>query len=326
MNRICLSLLVVCVLHTQVSAQAASDDRYKTLVEEAVMEFAEGRYAEARALFRQAHDIKPNARTLRGLGMTAFELRNYTVALRMLQDALASRVNPLTPKQQEHAQGLIGRSQVFVGTFKITMPEGARIQVDGLDAELSADQSLMLDTGKHTVVAVLASGTRQERQVDVKGNEQASIDFGAAQGAVGVVPPDQDATGVVPPAEDGQPADESAARDGSEAELDILPLALMGGGGVLLLGAVVTGAIAYQAATVLDDRCPEGKPCHADLQEVKDKANTMALVTDILWVSGAVAGAIGAYLFFTDDETPGSVSATVAASHDGGGVIVRGAF
>ena len=69
MNRICSALLLVCVLHTQAFAQAESDERYKALVEEAVMEFAEGRYAEARALFGQAHVLKPNARTLRGLSL-----------------------------------------------------------------------------------------------------------------------------------------------------------------------------------------------------------------------------------------------------------------
>jgi len=331
MNRICLALLAVCVLHTQAFAQGGSDGRYKMLVEEAVMEFGEGRYAEARALFGQAHAIKPNARTLRGLGMTAFELRNYTVALRMLQDSLASRVNPLTPKQQEHAQGLISRSQVFVGTFKITMPAGAKIKVDGHDAELSSDNSLMLDTGKHSVVAVFASGAREERSVDVKGNEQGALEFGAsgAAAAPAVVPPPEQ---VAEQAQEGQPAEEqpaeeAAADDGGEDELDIVPLALMGGGAVLLVGAVVTGSMAMQAGLVLDDRCPKGEPCHDSLQEVKDRMETMALVTDVLWISGAIAGGIGAYLFFfADDESDGSVSATIAASHDGGGVIVQGAF
>ena len=72
--------------------ESAESRQYTSLLEEAVSEYDARRYEEARALFRKAHDISPNARTLRGIGMASFELREYVEALRALEGALAASV------------------------------------------------------------------------------------------------------------------------------------------------------------------------------------------------------------------------------------------
>src|SRR5262245_44240118 len=78
-------------LSPRAQAQASGGDAaaYRSAVDDAVSEFAAGRFEEARALFKRAHQLSPNARTLRGLGMTAFELRAYVQAIRELRAALA---------------------------------------------------------------------------------------------------------------------------------------------------------------------------------------------------------------------------------------------
>src|SRR4051812_11159906 len=65
-------------------AQDADTPQYRGLLNEAVSEYDARRYEEARALFRRAHELSPNARTLRGIGMASFELREYVEALRAL--------------------------------------------------------------------------------------------------------------------------------------------------------------------------------------------------------------------------------------------------
>jgi len=55
---------------------------------DAVAEYEAGHYQEARALFRQAHEKSPTARTLRGIGMASFELRDYVEATRALTASL----------------------------------------------------------------------------------------------------------------------------------------------------------------------------------------------------------------------------------------------
>jgi outer membrane protein assembly factor BamD (BamD/ComL family) len=61
------------------TARAADDDTtpVSVLIGDAVAEYEAGHYQEARALFRQAHEKQPTARTLRGIGMASFELRDY---------------------------------------------------------------------------------------------------------------------------------------------------------------------------------------------------------------------------------------------------------
>ena len=54
------------------------------LIGDAVAEYDAGHFQEARALFRQAHEKSPTARTLRGIGMCSFELRDYVEAARAL--------------------------------------------------------------------------------------------------------------------------------------------------------------------------------------------------------------------------------------------------
>src|SRR5688572_7233282 len=67
-----------------VPASAGYDD----LIKRAIVEFDNSHCAEARALFRRAHELSANARTFRGLGITAFELRRYLEASAELKASL----------------------------------------------------------------------------------------------------------------------------------------------------------------------------------------------------------------------------------------------
>jgi hypothetical protein len=120
-------------------AQEATD-RYRTLVDAALEESAAGRWEEARALFRQAHEVSPNARTLRGIGMASYELRDYAEAVRMLAGALDSTVTPLTEEQRAQVTELLGRARAFVGRYEVDLPEGASLSVDGAAATLEATE------------------------------------------------------------------------------------------------------------------------------------------------------------------------------------------
>jgi len=77
----------------------------------------DGRWQEARALFQQAHEEYPNARTLRGIGMAAFEMRDYVGAYRALMQALASEERPLTRRQRRATQALLEETRAFIGRF-----------------------------------------------------------------------------------------------------------------------------------------------------------------------------------------------------------------
>src|SRR5688572_4251575 len=93
------------------SPLAAQDASYDALIRQALVEYEATRYEEARALFRRAHQVSPNPRTLRGIGMSSYELRDYPAAFRALRDALAMTGGDraLTPAHRVHVEQLLGR-------------------------------------------------------------------------------------------------------------------------------------------------------------------------------------------------------------------------
>ena len=108
-------------------------------------------WAEARALFLKVHALSPSARSLRGLGITSFELRHYVQAIREFQEALADKRSPLTEVQRKEAQDIIARAQGFVGTVEVVLePRGATLLVD---MEETAARELLLDLGDYELRA-----------------------------------------------------------------------------------------------------------------------------------------------------------------------------
>ena len=133
------------------------------LIGDAVAEYDAGRYEEARALFRLAHEKAPSARTLRGIGMASFEMRDYVEATRALSASLRDQRRPLTADQRKHAQALLARAETFVGQFALKLsPASLSVFVDGRPAVLEGDGSLLLALGRHEIrhAARLAHRTR----------------------------------------------------------------------------------------------------------------------------------------------------------------------
>lgn len=163
-HAVCLAaLLTVCA--PALAAPSVEPEAYRTLVSEAIAEFDAGRYQESRALFMQAHQLFPNARTLRGLGMTEFELRNYAECIRNLDAALASQVRPLEGTLRDETERLLTRARAFVARISLTLsPPGARVAVDGIPVQVGAGQALLLSVGEH-VLDVQADGYAAERRV-----------------------------------------------------------------------------------------------------------------------------------------------------------------
>ena len=79
---------------------------YRALINDAVAEYDAHHFEEARALFRRAHELEPSARTWRGIGMAAFELRDYVKSLRALEASLVDSRLPLTGTERDQVQAL----------------------------------------------------------------------------------------------------------------------------------------------------------------------------------------------------------------------------
>jgi hypothetical protein len=130
-------------------ANASGEDaEYRSVVEEALQEYNRGNWEEAAALFERAHRLNPSARTLRGMGLTAYEARRYVDAIRHLADALSETRRPLTQAQREEVSSTLDRARRFVAHLRLKVgPSEARVTINGRPAEPDSKGDVATDPG-----------------------------------------------------------------------------------------------------------------------------------------------------------------------------------
>jgi hypothetical protein len=152
------------------------DPKYRSTLKEALAEYDAGHFEEARSLFRRAHDINPNARTLRSIGMASFELRDYVGAVRALSASLAETRKALNPEQRAHAHGLLERSRMYVDVYNLkVVPSDARVLIDGRVPEYEEDGTLLLGFGSHNLEASRPGYLLRSIGVNVSGGEHKEL-------------------------------------------------------------------------------------------------------------------------------------------------------
>jgi hypothetical protein len=173
----------------EVSTQDA-DARYRSTLKDALAEYDANHFEEARILFRRAHDINPNARTLRSIGMASFELRDYVAAVRALSAALMETRKPLSTDQRSHAQGLLERSRMYVDIYvlKIT-PADSRVLIDGRAPDPEPDGTMLLGFGSHNLEVSKPGFVLRTMTVNVRGGERKELAMTLERKPVSTVQP-----------------------------------------------------------------------------------------------------------------------------------------
>jgi hypothetical protein len=147
----CLCLLSAAPLRAE-DAPPGKNAQYRELIEKALQEYALGHWPEARVFFGDAHALWPNARTLRGLGMTCYEERSYVEAIGYLEQALENKTQPLTPKLSTEAKGILLQAKRFVTSALVEItPSGAKVSIDDQPAKLRPSGIVMLNPGEHSL-------------------------------------------------------------------------------------------------------------------------------------------------------------------------------
>jgi tetratricopeptide (TPR) repeat protein len=212
--------------------QGASDAAYRDLVDQALGEFKRKNWPEARSLFAQAHAINPNARTLRGLGVVSFEMREYVSAIVYLEQAIEEARQALTDTQRGECQGLLTRARTYVGGFTpILSPADATLVVDGAPPVRDAGGSLLLAFGEH-VLSLSAPGYQTStRRLQVQGGERTELHMELAPEA--------------PPVVVAAPAPPAAAPDTAAGAVELAPAAAAPKQPVARTETVTTGGLKY---------------------------------------------------------------------------------
>jgi tetratricopeptide (TPR) repeat protein len=161
----------------QSEASAANEPAsYREAVDRAIEEFGLGNFEEAREQFAKAHQIYPNARALRGLGMSEFELRNYVEAADYLERALASRTRALEDKSRRETERLLERTRGYVGELELELsPLSASVLVDGAPRAIGEGALLRLDVGSHSLELQADGYIAVKRDVTVRGGKTETL-------------------------------------------------------------------------------------------------------------------------------------------------------
>jgi tetratricopeptide (TPR) repeat protein len=158
------------------TSDVQEDAAYRAAIKDALAEYDAHHFEEARTLFRRAHQINPNARTLRGIGMASFDLRDYVAAVRTLSASLTETRKPLTPEQRTQVEGLLERSRLFIDVYTLKVaPADARILIDGRSPDLEPDNTVLLGFGTHTLEASKAGYVLRTFPISVRGGEHKEL-------------------------------------------------------------------------------------------------------------------------------------------------------
>jgi hypothetical protein len=275
------------------------------LIADAVAEYDAGRFEEARALFRSAHARSPNARTLRGIGMASFDLRDYVEATRTLDESLREKRRPLTAEQRRQVEALLARAETFIGRFTPRVdPPDAVLLVDGRPPRIEADGTVLLSFGHHRFTARCAGCTPDEKGVDLEvvGGERSPVELmlaRASSAGVGVAPP-----GDLRPAIDDRAQDRSRLllREGTEADSSARKATVLwvaGGALAALVGAGVAAVWWHDRQNELD-ACNAaeagGERCTTDAT-ISTQRNVAVGVTVGLGAAALTLGTVAAVLW-----------------------------
>ncbi|MET0386021.1 MAG: tetratricopeptide repeat protein [Polyangiales bacterium] len=180
--------------------------RYRQLIRKALDEYGLGNWAEAKVYFREAHAIWANARTFRGLGMTCYESRNYVEAISMLEQALANKEQPLTPKMAEEARAIVEQARHFVSVLELTPPQ-ATVVINGKKAERNSSGEIVLDPGVHQLQAQADGYETLYTSVTADGGNRLYLRMSQERSAAAAAVPESRSVDLARPREDDKPTD-----------------------------------------------------------------------------------------------------------------------
>lgn len=242
--QVLLAVGLTCLVELTSSGSAraeppAQNASYEDTIRHAVEEYSLGHWTEARFFFARAHALNPNARTLRGLGLTCYESRNYVEAIGYFKQALASTEQPLTDKMRADIAQLLQQSEQFVTRVIVTLdPSSAALEVDHVPRELT-DGVLLLDPGEHQLSASAEGHAPVQETIHAAGGEQ----------RVALrLPRKAESAPVLVQQPTAAPAPALASSTGGS---DLAPYIVMGAGGAALIaGAVLVGIAASDKSAV----------------------------------------------------------------------------
>jgi hypothetical protein len=271
---------------------------YEELTKKGIMEYDLDHWAEAKTYFLRAHTLFPNARTLRALGLIAFELRSYVESLDWLERALASKQKPLTEAMRKGVNDVAKDARAFVAQIWLVLePANATVFVDGEPVKLRDQGVLLVDPGEHELRIEAAGHQTLTRPLKVTGGQSSELELRLLAADGGTATTEVAAT----PA-----TSDSAARDEHGWSTQRIVAVGLGAGAVAAFGVgLAAGLLALSAKSDSDEHC-DGNTCTPAGTAERKTAVTRADIASVGFIAGGALLAAATITFFLapDPERP----------------------
>lgn len=285
--------------HAQSDEPPHDDEKYLGLVQQAIQQCDLGNFLEAQVLFEQAHRVFPNARTLRGLGLVAYALRDYVVAVQHLDAALTNPVRPLDAAMSTQVRETAERSQALIGSIQVRLdPDTTELTIDGRPAKPDPDHAIRANPGEHELVATAAGYSELSRRVNLEPGSHLALDMRLQPIALAPAP---------------APREVATSRGAG-------PFILIGGSAALAIGGGVLLGIALDDVATVEHAARNTR--WADIEPSYERSTTFSTIGIALLGLGGLGIVSGLAWYLWPTDRPDTLAVRVAP----GGFVLHGKF
>jgi hypothetical protein len=275
--------------------------------------YRERNFRAALIEFQRAYADAPHYKLLYNLGQASLELQEYAGAIDYLTAYLKEGGDEIAPERRAEVEQTITGLDSRIARVTITSNRpGAELYVDdALVGRMPLDKPLRVGAGRHKFTAVRKGLQPVEHTVDVAAQEERVIHLEF-----------EDRVAAPAPASASRATE--IARDESADTA-----AIWAGMATAFLGA---GAITMSVLTAIAQQDYEDElesvTTAQELAELREDAETKALITDIAWGATLVASGITAVLIFSgdDDDSSERAGSGVGVRVSPAGVVLDGRF
>jgi hypothetical protein len=298
-------------------APAAQDDvteRAKARFKDGVAAFGEGRYEAALTAFVEANELKPHPSVLVNIANCHDKLEHPLEATQHYERFLEHGTP--SPAQRTEIIAALKRLRAQLGTVVVRVrPEGAQVSIDGRQPTTLGNEPLRLAAGKHLFEATLAGHVPVQREIDLEGGGRMDVEMTLepeAAPALALAPEAAPAQGQAPPPQEVAPAPEAASEPASRRGIPTAAWVTGGATVVVLAGALVTGVLALDANSEFDEQVARRHRmdisstdrilAYNAARDAADRAQTLAVATDVLLGLGIVGAGVTVYLLLAGED------------------------
>jgi hypothetical protein len=295
------ALLVASVVHAEPSAAelATARDMFK----EARQAEDAGDWAAALEKLKAVAEVKMTAQVRFHLGLCEERLGLLVEALnefeRATSEAAEQRIASVASEAPEHAASI--RARLPKLAFEI--PPGtseAKVTIDGgAIAGSMLGRPIPVNPGSHDIVASAPGKIyRETMTVAEKESRTVKVVFSAEVSTAAPTP-------TAPPVPTTPVPDRSEKPSGGGSTAGVV---LIGTGGALLVGSVISIVVRSGAISNIDDKCPTHVLCSSDVRDDQSRAKTFGALAVAFGAVGVASAATGIVLVVTSKKSKTGVA------------------